>query len=68
MKKITRSQLVEELIPTPSLHEQRRLAGRLGSRLSQVDELLQSLTRQMQLIDELPAAFLRQAFAGERLR
>jgi len=65
MKKITRSQLIEELIPVPALAEQNQITIAVAEKLAGITALKQSLQFQLTTINQLPAAILRQAFNGE---
>ncbi|MBD2088316.1 restriction endonuclease subunit S [Microcoleus sp. FACHB-1515] len=65
MKKITRSQLLDEFIPIPDLPEQHKITNAVSEKLSGVTALKRSLQDQLDAIDQLPAALLRQAFNGE---
>jgi type I restriction enzyme, S subunit len=65
MKKITRSQLLEELIPVPDLRIQQDVSDVISAKMSAVTTLKQSLQAQLDTINQLPAALLRQAFNGE---
>ena len=64
MKKITRGQILAEMIPVPSHEEQQRIIMRIKDKLSGVQKLIQQLQDELKSIKELPVALLRQAFAG----
>jgi type I restriction enzyme S subunit len=51
-------------IPLPPLPEQQRIAARLREQMQAVDEARQAAQAQLQAINQLPAALLRQAFSG----
>ena len=65
MKKITRSQLIEELIPVPTLAEQHQITIAIVEKMEGITGLKQSIQSQLNTINKLPAALLRQAFNGE---
>jgi type I restriction enzyme, S subunit len=52
-------------IPVPPLPEQRRIAAILAERTAMANRACTALEAQLSLIDQLPAALLRQAFNGE---
>ena len=52
-------------IPLPPLPEQKRIVGILSDRLSTIDKARAATEAQLQAINALPAALLRQAFNGE---
>ncbi|MBI2926499.1 MAG: restriction endonuclease subunit S [Verrucomicrobia bacterium] len=64
MKKITRTQIQSELIPIPSDTDQRRIAAQLSSQMASAERLRQTLAEQLDGINKLPAALLREAFSG----
>jgi type I restriction enzyme S subunit len=64
MKKITRGQILDQKIPVPDRHVQRQVVSDLTEKLGGVVGTKTALTKQRQLVSELPAAFLRQAFNG----
>ncbi len=66
MKKITRSQILAEKVPVPSLDEQECVAARLAAELAEVTRLRESLSGKLETLDRLPAALLAQAFQGGR--
>ena len=49
----------------PSIDEQKRVTLELNKRKSDIENLLHSLQSQLNTINKLPAALLRQAFNGE---
>ena len=49
----------------PPLPEQKRIVGILSDRLSTIDKARAATEAQLQAINALPAALLRQAFNGE---
>jgi type I restriction enzyme S subunit len=65
MKKITRSQIQAEQLPTPPLSEQRRIAEALHEQMGAVESLCKALQAQLDAINKLPEALLRRAFRGE---
>jgi len=65
MKKITRSQIQAEQLPTPPLSEQRRIAEALHEQMGAVESMCKALQAQLDALNKLPAALLRRAFAGE---
>ncbi len=65
MKKITRSQIQAEQVPAPPLDIQRRIAEGLAERMTVARQTRRALDAQTAAIEQLPAALLRRAFAGE---
>ncbi len=65
MPKLNRNQLFAWKAPLPPLAEQRRIADRLTEQMAAAERLRQRLEEQLDLINKLPAALLRQAFSGE---
>jgi type I restriction enzyme S subunit len=65
MKKITRTQLADELVTVPELSEQRRIADALDWQMRGIRGLREKIEMQRTMIERLPAAILRRAFAGE---
>jgi len=66
----TRQALTKDIIenfdiPFPSLPEQKRLATFLTEKLAEVERLQKTLEEQLQAINLMPSAILRQAFNGE---
>jgi restriction endonuclease S subunit len=64
MKKITRTQIENELIPLPPAAEQRHIASLLAEKMEAVSCLRKILGEKLAAINTLPAVLLRQAFAG----
>ena len=64
-KEIIKSRFEKLLIPLPPLDEQRRIASDLDARISVAGTLVSRIRAQLEAIDALPGAYLRQAFAGE---
>jgi type I restriction enzyme S subunit len=52
-------------IPLPPLPEQRRIAAILNDQLAAVDRARAAAQAQLDEIDRLPEAIMRQAFRGE---
>lgn len=52
-------------IPLPSVEEQRQLANLLSEKTSRTKYICKQLETQIEEIEQLPAAYLRQAFRGE---
>jgi type I restriction enzyme S subunit len=65
MKKITRTQIQNQQVPLPPLAEQRRIAAQLSSEMASAERLRQTLADQLDTINKLPAALLREAFSGK---
>lgn len=65
MKKITRTQVLDLLIPLPSLVEQQKLVEILSTQLMDVDELRIIIKTKLQYINQFPNTLLRKAFSGE---
>jgi type I restriction enzyme S subunit len=49
----------------PSIGEQAKLVKKLNEKMQGVEQLKKSLTEQLEVIEKMPAALLRKAFAGE---
>jgi type I restriction enzyme S subunit len=62
---ITKTTLEPFKIPLPPLSEQRRIAAIIEKKLESVTKLKTHLAEQAEVINALPAAILRKAFAGE---
>ena len=65
MKKITRRQVAELLIPLPTIIEQKRQVSELNDYLRGYTRLRCRIETQLSELDALPAALLRRAFSGE---
>lgn len=65
MKKITRTQVLDLPVPCPSIAEQHRIARVLREQMDAVDKARVAVEEEVQTINALPAALLRQAFNGE---
>jgi restriction endonuclease S subunit len=65
MKKITRPQVLQLSIPVPSETVQSKVVGELSEQMQSSQRLMSALSKQLNDIKQLPAAFLRQAFAGK---
>ena len=52
-------------VPLPPLDEQERIASELDARIAVAGTLVSRIREQLDAIDALPGAYLRQAFAGE---
>jgi restriction endonuclease S subunit len=65
MKKITRTQVLDLPVPCPSIAEQHRIARALREQMDAVDKARVAVEEEVQTINALPAALLRQAFNGE---
>jgi len=57
--------LRDQLVPFPTLVEQHNIALVLSRRMASADRLRTALSEQLEMINKLPAALLRQAFNGE---
>ncbi len=64
MKKIGRAQLAATEIPVPPLEIQRRIAVRLREQFECLQQLKSALTTQLEALDKLPGAYLREAFGN----
>ena len=62
---ITGASLSPIEIFVPPIAAQRRIAAQLSSQMSSAERLRQTLTEQLDAINQLPAALLRRAFNGE---
>ncbi|MEI6676085.1 MAG: hypothetical protein WCO57_13000 [Verrucomicrobiota bacterium] len=64
MKKIGRAQLAATDIPIPEIKTQRRIAARLREQFEQLQQLKSALSDQLAALDQLPGAYLREAFGN----
>lgn len=62
--KVSQEKLNGVLVPTPTLEEQREVAGRAKHASSQVSALFAAATRQLAALDALPGALLHEVFGG----
>ncbi|MFB2836775.1 restriction endonuclease subunit S [Floridanema evergladense] len=53
------------LLPIPPLEEQKRIAVILNEKMEAIERSRQATLAQLEAINKLPSAFLRQAFNGE---
>lgn len=58
------SEVYEQMIPLQPIGEQRRIAAKIEERFNTVEKVTQTLIEQLDTINALPAAILRQAFGG----
>jgi type I restriction enzyme S subunit len=65
MKKITREQILAELIPVPPKATQREVDARITRELVEARQLRLLIDSRLAAISALPAALLRRAFSGE---
>ncbi|MCO6451262.1 MAG: restriction endonuclease subunit S [Caldilineales bacterium] len=65
MKKITRSHILNLDVPIPSQNLQADLIKQLNVKMGTVRKLKSELATQTEVVDAMPVAILRQAFAGE---
>jgi hypothetical protein len=65
MKKITRSQLRDLEVPVPGLGEQASFIRKIDERMPAFRKLSGAAKEELEATKALPAALLRQAFAGE---
>lgn len=65
MPKLNRDQLFNYKAPLPSLEQQRKIATSLSKQMESNDLLQRKLVKQLDEINALPHALLRQAFNGE---
>src|SRR3990172_4166198 len=65
MKKITRTQLLSEQVPVPSLEVQQRIMAMLNEQMATAERTRKELEEQLDTINKLPAALLHRAFKGE---
>jgi len=59
------SQVKDQLIPLPPLPEQQRIAAVLKEQMAAVEKARASAEAELEIINALPSALLRQAFKGE---
>jgi type I restriction enzyme S subunit len=65
MKKITRPQILGLEVPLPALEEQRMISEALARKMGAILKFRSELRSQAESVEQLPAALLRAAFAGE---
>ncbi|MEA5497936.1 restriction endonuclease subunit S [Limnoraphis robusta Tam1] len=65
MPKLNREELFAYNSPLPCLSEQKRIAADLNEKTAEVQKLHKALEEQLEAINKMPSAFLRQAFNGE---
>ena len=61
---INQQDLSPLVLPLPSLSYQQRLASQLSAQMASAERLRQTLAEQLDAINSLPAALLREAFSG----
>lgn len=66
MPKLNREQRFAWRIPLPTLIEQRRLVASLADRIAGTERVRRTVEVELAVIEEVPAALLRQAFSGQR--
>ena len=57
--------LLDMEIPLPPLNDQRRIAAEIERQLAAVEKAKQAAMEQLNTINSIPAAILRQAFSGQ---
>jgi type I restriction enzyme S subunit len=62
---LTKIMIEDFQIPFPPLDDQRRIASQLSSQMASAARLRQTLADELDAINKLPAALLREAFAGK---
>ena len=62
---VTDKQVLAQAIPLPPLAEQQRIAALLREQMAAVERARKAIEEQLEAINKLPAAILRQAFNGE---
>jgi type I restriction enzyme, S subunit len=65
MKKITRTQVLDLSVPLPPIPEQQRISQVLCEQMAEVDKARLAVETELQTINALPSALLRQALNGE---
>ena len=65
MKKITRQQIQSEQVPVPTRDNQQRIVAMLNEHMASADRARRAAEEQLDVINKLPAALFRRAFAGE---
>jgi hypothetical protein len=66
MKKITRSQLMAELIPLPEFGEQERIAAEVKARIALSGDIGTVLLEQIRTINRFPGSLVAAAFDGRQ--
>jgi len=61
---VTNTDIFEQTIPIPPIDEQRRIAAEIERQFAAVERAKQAVMEQLDTINALPAAILRQAFSG----
>jgi type I restriction enzyme S subunit len=64
-QRVPESFLREQLIPLPSLGEQKRIAARLNEIMAEIERARAAAQAELDAINALPATYLRRAFNGE---
>jgi len=62
---VQKEYLEKYLVPLPPIDQQRRLAGQIKGKIAAVDKARLAAEAELETINNLPAALLRRAFAGE---
>jgi type I restriction enzyme S subunit len=62
MSKITRAQLMSVPIPLPPVIEQQSIAREFGKLIAAASQMAEAIASEVEAIEALPAALLRQAF------
>jgi type I restriction enzyme, S subunit len=65
MPKLNRDQLFAWEAPVPPLTVQQCIAENLSEQMAEVERVRRILTEQLNAVNQLPAALLRRALAGE---
>jgi len=64
MKKITRSQVHEVMVPVPDINIQKKIMTEIQGQMDNIKQLYQSLETQLTEINRLPSTLLRRAYSG----
>lgn len=62
---VTDKQVKQQMIPLPPIEKQIELSRKLNHQMQEVENLKETLTKQLEAIKKMPSALLRKAFAGE---
>jgi type I restriction enzyme S subunit len=64
MKKISREQIQAQQVPVPATADQQRIAATLNEQMASAERARKAIEEELDAINKLPAALLRQAFNG----
>jgi len=65
LRNLDRTGFLAQIVPIPSLTQQKRIATELRAKMEETEKLRASIEKQLEAIKALPQAILRKAFRGE---